>query len=54
VTNADIEASGASEADINVTGMLIVDASGASSIDYKGNPDSVKKDLSGAADIDKY
>lgn len=48
----DIEASGASSADIYVNNELEVDASGASDIDYKGDAYS-KADVSGAASLQK-
>jgi len=48
--NADIEASGASSAQIQVQKSLKVDASGASHVKYKGSP-IITKDLSGAASL---
>ena len=38
VTNADVELSGASNATINASGSLDIDLSGASRLDYIGNP----------------
>lgn len=48
--NVDIEASGASSAQVHVQKTLQVDASGASHVKYKGRP-IIKKDLSGAASL---
>lgn len=45
----EAELSGASTADLNVTEKLIVDASGASSLRYVGQPAQVEKELSGAS-----
>ena len=46
-----IELSGASDAKIWATGTLNIDASGASSIRYKGNPPNTSIDESGASSI---
>jgi len=46
-----IELSGASEAKVWATGLLNIDASGASSIRYKGNPPNISIDESGASSI---
>jgi hypothetical protein len=48
--NVDVEASGASSAQLHVQKTLQVDASGASHVKYKGRP-IIKKDLSGAASL---
>ncbi|MCZ2485480.1 head GIN domain-containing protein [Aquirufa antheringensis] len=48
--HADIEASGASSASVQVQKSLKVDASGASHVKYKGRP-IISKDLSGAASL---
>jgi hypothetical protein len=48
--NVDVEASGASNAQLHVQKSLQVDASGASHVKYKGSP-LIKKDLSGAASL---
>lgn len=48
--NVDVEASGASSAQVHVQKTLQVDASGASHVKYKGRP-LIKKDLSGAASL---
>jgi hypothetical protein len=48
--NVDIEASGASNAQVQVQKSLQVDASGASHVKYKGSP-FITKDLSGAASL---
>ncbi|MHA8085227.1 head GIN domain-containing protein [Aquirufa antheringensis] len=48
--HADIEASGASSASVQVQKSLKVDASGASHVKYKGSP-IINKDLSGAASL---
>ena len=49
--DADIEASGASHAQVNIQKSLQVEASGASKIEYKGNPMNLSKDLSGASTV---
>jgi hypothetical protein len=49
VRDADINASGASHAQLGVQKSLQVDASGASKIEYTGNPLNLTKDLSGAS-----
>ncbi|HVF46676.1 MAG TPA: head GIN domain-containing protein [Pyrinomonadaceae bacterium] len=49
--NATVEASGASHVDVNVTGQLRADASGASKIVYSGSPANVEKKSSGASHI---
>jgi len=49
--NAAVEASGASHANVNVTGQLKADASGASRINYSGSPKSAEKNSSGASNI---
>jgi len=46
-----IELSGASDAKICATGKLNIDASGASSIRYKGNPPNISVDESGASSV---
>lgn len=48
-----IEGSGASSAKIYVSGSLTVDLSGASSVRYSGNPETVKKHTSGASSVRK-
>ena len=48
--NVDVEASGASSAQVHVQKSLQVDASGASHVKYKGSP-IINKDLSGAASL---
>lgn len=53
VGNYDISTSGASECEINVLHALNVRSSGASSIKYKGNPESVNNDKSGVSSITK-
>lgn len=47
----DINLSGASDCRIYVEDELLVDASGASSITYKGNPSRIKEESSGASSI---
>ena len=47
--DVDVEASGASHVQLNVQKSLRVEASGASKIEYTGNPLSLTKDLSGAS-----
>ena len=48
--NVDVDASGASSAQVHVQKSLKVDASGASHVKYKGSP-VIIKDLSGAASL---
>ena len=48
--HVDVEASGASSAQVHVQKSLQVDASGASHVKYKGSP-IINKDLSGAASL---
>lgn len=48
--NVDVDASGASSAQVHVQKSLKVDASGASHVKYKGSP-VIVKDLSGAASL---
>ncbi len=47
--DVDVEASGASHVELNVQKSLRVEASGASKIEYIGNPLNLTKDLSGAS-----
>ena len=49
--DASIDASGASNVNVNVSGVLKSDASGASSILYAGSPSSVQKKTSGASRV---
>lgn len=51
--NARVEASGASKANVSATGDLDVDASGASQINYQGEPRNIKQNSSGASSINK-
>jgi hypothetical protein len=51
VNNADIELSGASSTHLEVRGRLDVDLSGASTLEYLGNPTLGKNDVSGASDL---
>jgi hypothetical protein len=51
VGNYDIETSGASECEINVLHELTVNSSGASSINYKGNPATINNKKSGVSSI---
>ena len=48
----NIDASGASSAEVYASESLYVDASGASNIYFSGNPMDVGSDLSGAASIE--
>jgi hypothetical protein len=48
----NMEVSGASKAEVNVSESLNVEASGASKVRYKGSP-SITKDVSGASSISK-
>jgi hypothetical protein len=49
--NATVDASGASHADVFVTGKFVSEASGASKIGYAGNPASIEKSSSGASKV---
>ena len=49
----NIDASGASSAKVNVTEKLRVEGSGASEVQYSGNPTVVETDLSGASSLEK-
>jgi hypothetical protein len=51
VTNADVELSGASTGRLKVSGRLDADLSGASHLEYGGNPTLEKVDISGASSI---
>ena len=51
VEDADVEVSGASRATVYVTGRLDVDASGASRVDYLGDPILGRIDTSGASSV---
>ena len=50
--NMNLDVSGASKAEVNVTKELVIDASGASKVRYKGNP-SITQDVSGASSVQK-
>ncbi len=52
-TNADLEASGASEINLTFDNELKATASGASHINYRGNAKLVKSETSGASSISK-
>jgi opacity protein-like surface antigen len=52
VSTAVIEFTGASHGTLDVSGRLDVDLSGASSLDYLGNPVLGKIDVSGASDLE--
>jgi len=49
--DAAVDASGASHINVNVSGSLRADASGASRVVYTGKPESVEKKTSGASSI---
>jgi len=49
----DLSISGAGKADVNVSKELKADISGAASVRYKGNPEKISKDVSGAGSISK-
>ena len=51
VKGASVQASGASSVKLNVSGMLKPHATGASSIDYKGNPTIKEMQSSGASSV---
>jgi hypothetical protein len=53
VNDADIELSGASHAGLDINGRLDVNLSGASSLEYSGNPSLGSIDLTGGSDIDR-
>jgi hypothetical protein len=53
VGNYDIQTSGASECEINVLHELTVNSSGASSINYKGNPATINNKKAGVSSITK-
>jgi hypothetical protein len=51
VSDASVDASGASHVDLMVTERLNAEASGASTVSYKGSPSTVVKDVSGAGSV---
>jgi hypothetical protein len=51
ITDADVELSGASTGRLEVSGKLDADISGASSLEYAGNPSLGRIDISGASSI---
>jgi len=51
VTQAQVKATGASHAELSVSGEMDADATGASSISYKGAAQNVRSETSGAASI---
>ena len=51
--DADVDASGASKVSVNATGNLKAEASGASSVNYSGNPANVEKRTSGASRVNQ-
>ncbi len=51
VSEATIEASGASDAKLNVSNKIVANASGASDIKFKGSAKNVKKSSSGASSV---
>lgn len=53
VENADVEASGASSSTVSATNELKVDASGASTIYYTGEPKNLNQKSSGASSVKK-
>ena len=53
VRNANVTVSGASRATVTVDSKMTVELSGASSLDYSGNPTLDVKDISGASTIHK-
>ncbi|MBI9034798.1 MAG: DUF2807 domain-containing protein [Bacteroidales bacterium] len=53
IENLELDASGASEAVVHVTGKLEAQVSGASSLRYKGNPESAEIDKSGVSSVKK-
>ena len=53
VNNADVELSGASSGAVTVSGSLDVDLSGASRLDYYGNPSLGSVDVSGSSKLNR-
>ena len=51
IGDADIDGSGASHVEINVSGELTADLSGASKVIYSGTPTAVHKKTSGAGSV---
>jgi hypothetical protein len=51
--NADIQISGAGDAEVFASKSLKADLSGAGDVQYKGNPTSVNKEISGAGSVTK-
>lgn len=49
--NANVETTGASNVTVNVSGTLKAEASGASHVNYSGNPTSVQKSTTGVANV---
>ena len=49
--NVSVDASGASNANVFVAGDLKVDLSGASHVNYSGNPKNLEKSTSGASSV---
>lgn len=54
VKQLSFECSGASDAEVWATESLSIECSGASSVRYKGNPEKLETDASGASSIRKY
>ncbi|WP_420151254.1 head GIN domain-containing protein [Spirosoma sp.] len=52
VSEANLDASGASKANVNVANSLVVEASGASSVRYLGSP-SLRQRVSGASSVER-
>ncbi|MGN0629876.1 MAG: GIN domain-containing protein [Ruminococcus sp.] len=53
VNDVNVNASGAAQVLVNTNGKLIIDASGASSVYYSGNPESIEDNVAGTAKIVK-
>lgn len=51
---ADVSASSAADANVNVTERLDASASSGASVRYKGNPDKVKEHSSSGGDVEQY
>ena len=51
VANADVDISGATSVTVNATEEVKAEASGASKINYVGEPKNVIKDVSGASKV---
>lgn len=53
IKNLNLEASGAASVNVSVSGKMQINASGAASVRYKGDPDIQLEDISGASSVKK-